>query len=120
MGPRLRVEALCAGAQLRVQQGSPDEYYYNPLKCPLPDAPSLQMFCLYGTGIPTERSYYYLNMESNKVRPSCPIPASRCMCSSKWGCACERPHRHAERLANGIDGGAESGSLVSACQYGGS
>ena len=48
-------------------KGSPEEYYFNPLKCPLPKAPSMQMFCLYGTNKPTERSYYYLNLESNKA-----------------------------------------------------
>ena len=48
-------------------KGSPEEYYFNPLQCPLPKAPSMQMYCLYGVGIPTERSYYYLNLESNKV-----------------------------------------------------
>ena len=27
----------------------------------------MQFFCLYGIGLPTERSYYYLNLESDKV-----------------------------------------------------
>ena len=49
-------------------KGSPEEYYFNPLKCPLPKAPSMEMYCLYGVGIPTERSYYYLNLESEEVR----------------------------------------------------
>lgn len=51
----------------KASKGSPEEYYYNPLKCPLPKAPSMQFFCLYGIGLPTERSYYYLNLESDKV-----------------------------------------------------
>ena len=56
-------------------KGSPEEYYFNPLKCPLPKAPSMEMYCLYGVGIPTERSYYYLNLESNKVlRRSSGVP----------------------------------------------
>ena len=56
-------------------KGSPEEYYFNPLKCPLPKAPSMEMYCLYGVGIPTERSYYYLNLESNKVlRRSAGVP----------------------------------------------
>ena len=59
-------------------KASPGEYYFNPLKCPLPKAPSMQMFCLYGTSKPTERSYYYLNLESNKAcrPPSCPKTVS--------------------------------------------
>ena len=56
------VDCSCKAAK-----GSPEEYYYNPLKCPLPKAPSMQFFCLYGIGMPTERSYYYLNLESDKV-----------------------------------------------------
>ncbi|KAK9918842.1 hypothetical protein WJX75_007445 [Coccomyxa subellipsoidea] len=51
----------------KASKGSPEEYYYNPLKCPLPKAPSMQFFCLYGIGLPTERSYYYLNLESDKA-----------------------------------------------------
>ncbi|KAK0530863.1 phospholipid:diacylglycerol acyltransferase [Tilletia horrida] len=31
----------------------------NPLEAPLPNAPSMKIFCLYGTGKPTERSYWY-------------------------------------------------------------
>jgi hypothetical protein len=27
----------------------------------------MEMYCLYGVGIPTERSYYYLNLESEEV-----------------------------------------------------
>ncbi len=27
----------------------------------------MSMYCLYGVGIPTERSYYYLNLESEEV-----------------------------------------------------
>ncbi len=57
-----------AARSCKAAKGSPEEYYFNPLKCPLPKAPSMHMFCLYGVGIPTERSYYYLNLESEKVR----------------------------------------------------
>ena len=64
----VRVPHACSCAS---GKGSPDEYYFNPLKCPLPRAPSMQMFCLYGTSIDTERSYYYLNLESNKA---CTLP----------------------------------------------
>lgn len=58
---------LCCPCSCKAGKGSPDEYYFNPLKCPLPRAPNMEMFCLYGVGIPTERSYYYLNLESEEV-----------------------------------------------------
>ncbi|PWZ02701.1 putative LRO1-a lecithin cholesterol acyltransferase-like protein [Testicularia cyperi] len=31
----------------------------NPLEAPLPNAPSMKMYCIYGVGKPTERSYWY-------------------------------------------------------------
>ena len=31
----------------------------DPLVTPLPSAPSMKIYCLYGFGIPTERSYFY-------------------------------------------------------------
>jgi phospholipid:diacylglycerol acyltransferase len=33
--------------------------WINPLETRLPLAPSLKIYCLYGVGKPTERSYYY-------------------------------------------------------------
>ncbi|KAL9293834.1 putative transferase [Arabidopsis thaliana] len=35
------------------------KYWSNPLETKLPDAPEMEMYCLYGVGIPTERSYIY-------------------------------------------------------------
>ena len=32
----------------------------DPLRCPLPNAPSMRLFCIYGTGKPTERAYNYV------------------------------------------------------------
>ena len=61
---------LCCPCSCKAGKGSADEYYFNPLKCPLPKAPKMEMFCLYGVGIPTERSYYYLNLESEEVSHS--------------------------------------------------
>lgn len=46
-------------------------YWANPLQTTLPNAPDTEHYCLYGVGIPTERSYIY------KVSPStdnCYIP----------------------------------------------
>lgn len=44
-----------------------DGFHYSPLECPLPKAPSLRMFCMYGVGIPTERAYHYQHLRSAKV-----------------------------------------------------
>ncbi|KAF5843873.1 Lecithin:cholesterol acyltransferase-domain-containing protein, partial [Dunaliella salina] len=33
----------------------------NALTTPLPPAPSVKIFCMYGTGLPTERAYHYLH-----------------------------------------------------------
>ncbi|KAL7554962.1 hypothetical protein ACHAWF_018526 [Thalassiosira exigua] len=35
------------------------KHWSDPLATQLPRAPSMSIYCLYGTGIPTERSYYY-------------------------------------------------------------
>ncbi|KAJ8756213.1 hypothetical protein K2173_024760 [Erythroxylum novogranatense] len=46
------------------------KYWSNPLETKLPDAPEMEIFSLYGVGIPTERAYVY------KLSPSadCYIP----------------------------------------------
>jgi phospholipid:diacylglycerol acyltransferase len=33
--------------------------WYDVTRQPLPYAPKMKIFCLYGTGLPTERAYYY-------------------------------------------------------------
>lgn len=59
-------DALC---RCKVLNGKdPYHYYYDPLKCPLPKAPSMSMYCLYGVGKPVERSYQYLHLLGPKVR----------------------------------------------------
>mmetsp|Transcript_26052 Transcript_26052/g.53809 ORF Transcript_26052/g.53809 Transcript_26052/m.53809 type:complete len:755 (+) Transcript_26052:198-2462(+) len=35
------------------------KHWHDPTAVPLPRAPSMKIYCLYGTGIPTERAYYY-------------------------------------------------------------
>ncbi|KAK8515709.1 hypothetical protein V6N13_139321 [Hibiscus sabdariffa] len=35
------------------------KYWSNPLETKLPDAPDMEIYCSYGVGIPTERSYVY-------------------------------------------------------------
>ncbi|KAL2899647.1 Phospholipid:diacylglycerol acyltransferase 1 [Bienertia sinuspersici] len=46
------------------------KYWSNPLETKLPNAPEMEIFSLYGVGIPTERAYVY------KVTPAadCSIP----------------------------------------------
>ncbi|XP_021716505.1 phospholipid:diacylglycerol acyltransferase 1-like isoform X1 [Chenopodium quinoa] len=46
------------------------KYWSNPLETKLPDAPEMEIFSLYGVGIPTERAYVY------RVTPyaDCSIP----------------------------------------------
>lgn len=37
----------------------------NPLESQLPIAPSMKIYCMYGVGLPTERSYYYTKAKDN-------------------------------------------------------
>ncbi|GJT99126.1 putative phospholipid:diacylglycerol acyltransferase 2 [Tanacetum coccineum] len=41
-------------------------YWSNPLETKLPDAPDMEIYSLYGVGIPTERSYVYKLSTSEK------------------------------------------------------
>jgi len=50
-----------------VDPGDAATWHVDPLRCPLPSAPSLQMFCMYGVGKPTERAYQYLNLQTPEV-----------------------------------------------------
>ncbi|KAL8089933.1 hypothetical protein AgCh_039409 [Apium graveolens] len=42
------------------------KYWSNPLETRLPDAPDMETYCLYGVGIPTERSYVYKMSPSDR------------------------------------------------------
>lgn len=44
-------------------------WHVDPMRCALPEAPSLQLFNLYGVGLPTERSYQYVHYRTQRVRP---------------------------------------------------
>ncbi|CAF1708178.1 unnamed protein product [Brassica napus] len=56
------------------------KYWSNPLETKLPDAPEMEMHCLYGVGIPTERSYVYkLSSISGKCKSSIPFRIDRSM-----------------------------------------
>jgi len=57
-------------------------YYHDPLKCPLPRAPSMNMYNLYGVNKPVERSYHYLNILGPKVKTlNPPSVAAAALCS---------------------------------------
>ncbi|KAK6153573.1 hypothetical protein DH2020_013212 [Rehmannia glutinosa] len=46
------------------------KYWSNPLETKLPNAPDMEIFSLYGVGIPTERAYIY----RQNPTPECHIP----------------------------------------------
>lgn len=50
------------GSKFHSQHGTDKDKsrsWYDVTRSPLPDAPSMRIFCLYGTGLPTERAFYY-------------------------------------------------------------
>lgn len=48
-----------------------DVYMHDPMEDPMPFAPSLKMFCVYGVDKPVERSYLYIKqMDEEKVTKS--------------------------------------------------
>ncbi|KAF7823299.1 putative phospholipid:diacylglycerol acyltransferase 2 [Senna tora] len=49
------------------------KYWSNPLETKLPEAPNMEIYCLYGVGIPTERSYVYKLSSSEKFRSIIPL-----------------------------------------------
>ncbi|KAE8733076.1 putative phospholipid:diacylglycerol acyltransferase 2 [Hibiscus syriacus] len=44
------------------------KYWSNPLETKLPDAPDMEIYCLYGVGLPTERSYVYKLSPSSRCK----------------------------------------------------
>ena len=48
----------------------------------------MAMYCLYGVGIPTERSYYYLNLASEEVRQLSWAPRSSLTTLRYLGMSC--------------------------------
>lgn len=49
--------------------GKPEKAsWHDPTRTALPHAPNMKVYCLYGVGLPTERSFFYKrNMESKEV-----------------------------------------------------
>ncbi|KAG9455013.1 hypothetical protein H6P81_007917 [Aristolochia fimbriata] len=44
------------------------KYWSNPLETKLPEAPEMEIYCMYGVGIPTERAYVYKLSPSERCR----------------------------------------------------
>ncbi|TMW97175.1 hypothetical protein EJD97_006073 [Solanum chilense] len=61
------------------------KYWSNPLETILPDAPDMEIFCSYGVGIPTERSYVYKISPSDRCK-SIPIQIDISADGSDNGC----------------------------------
>ncbi|KAI3450656.1 hypothetical protein Pfo_007321 [Paulownia fortunei] len=61
------------------------KYWSNPLESKLPDAPDMEIYCLYGVGIPTERSYVYKLSPSGRCR-SIPLQIDSSADGSQNGC----------------------------------
>ncbi|CAO3653233.1 unnamed protein product [Mucor hiemalis] len=59
----------------------------NPLESRLPNAPDMKIYCFYGVGNPTERSYYYAVSDEN-VEDTCNDLANG------TGCTHEHTHEH--------------------------
>ncbi|KAG1460416.1 hypothetical protein G6F46_006173 [Rhizopus delemar] len=50
--------------QLKLNDRDPTKWS-NPLETRLPAAPNMKIYCFYGIGVPTERSYYYAIMDEH-------------------------------------------------------
>jgi phospholipid:diacylglycerol acyltransferase len=56
-------------AQVQKNENDPRKWL-NPLETRLPLAPSLKIYCFYGVGKPTERSYFYRENSSPPLHPN--------------------------------------------------
>ncbi|KAF3639745.1 Phospholipid:diacylglycerol acyltransferase 1 [Capsicum annuum] len=61
------------------------KYWSNPLETMLPDAPEMEIFCSYGVGMPTERSYVYKMSPSDRCK-SIPLQIDTSADGSHNGC----------------------------------
>ncbi|KAI9018017.1 Lecithin:cholesterol acyltransferase-domain-containing protein [Phycomyces nitens] len=55
--------------QLEANNDDPTKWA-NPFESQLPRAPNMKIFCFYGVGLPTERSYYY-SATTDGTSPAC-------------------------------------------------
>lgn len=61
------------------------KYWSNPLETKLPNAPDMETYCLYGVGMPTERSYVYKMSPSDRCK-SIPFRIDSSADGSDSGC----------------------------------
>jgi phospholipid:diacylglycerol acyltransferase len=54
------------GWKIRANSLDKRKHWHDPISMPLPRAPSMKLYCLYGVGVPTERSYHY-KLDHDKV-----------------------------------------------------
>jgi phospholipid:diacylglycerol acyltransferase len=47
------------GWKERANSAEKQKHWHDPVATTLPRAPSMKLYCLYGAGVPTERSYHY-------------------------------------------------------------
>ncbi|KAL3828527.1 hypothetical protein ACJIZ3_017329 [Penstemon smallii] len=62
------------------------KYWSNPLETKLPNAPDMEIYCHYGVGIPTERSYVYKLSPSGRCRSNIPLQIDSSAGGSQNGC----------------------------------
>lgn len=61
---------------LHGKESSSSKTWHDPSRTPLPYAPNVRIYCFYGTGIDTERAYYYKrNLEGQSSNDPCEPPS---------------------------------------------
>lgn len=75
----------------------PEKEFLNPLKDPLPDAPNMRIYCMYGVGAPAERSYHYQHVEDPMVQ-SGRLSVCTCYINTTSHCLSELKHRVPKQL----------------------
>ncbi|GAN06724.1 phospholipid/diacylglycerol acyltransferase [Mucor ambiguus] len=71
--------------QLDKNENDPTKWS-NPLESRLPYAPDMKIYCMYGVGVPTERSYYYAVADGQLEE--------ECTDHNSTGCTHEANHEH--------------------------
>ncbi|GAA5804463.1 hypothetical protein HPULCUR_009957 [Helicostylum pulchrum] len=79
--------------QLKQNDDDPTKWS-NPLESRLPDAPDMKIYCFYGVGTSTERSYYYAVADED-IEDDCVENANNS------GCTHEHTHEHTSEAAEG-------------------
>ncbi|KAG9084870.1 hypothetical protein FS749_004890 [Ceratobasidium sp. UAMH 11750] len=62
--------------------------FSNPLEVQLPNAPSMRIYCLYGHGKDTERSYWYAASEYELEDSANPLPGDECATDGQSNVTC--------------------------------